>query len=534
MSGDKVHLDFVALHFSTRCAAKCSFCYSADPLFEKTTPTPLPEVKRILTKLAADGVTEVLFIGGDPVVHPNFISSLEIAKSLGLTTVVLSNTWGIKPDAEFSQAVGMIDSCEATILGENAESHDAITCTPGSFSKLILNLQRIAACGKKVGVCCNAMPQNLDQIYGIVSRIQNVFQIPVRSLMIQRIIPSGGASGEFKFGLNLDDVEKLMSQIDRVATDFGIPIYFEDPVPWCTVDKKYHKYLAKCQWGYTRGSINSTGQLNRCGADDHYRLGTIWDGNIQDIWLKNPILQSFRSKAYLPDECHICDLLDKCGGGCPLSCGTLKDHDVDQLYVQRIQKDSVGSYLPSAPAGPGYTRPTVRFAYAGDLNQIVKLETLIFGITGPLFKNGNIEPLFKKCPKAFRVVACGKELMGYLVLFPLTPSGITQVRTKLSRSVLEMDINGITERFGEKVAGFYLEVIATIPNAPVKARISLIRNLLTTVQNYGLPIFACPISPAGLQLMKKSGFKSLTRHSEGSVFVKEPVCALQNQKAINE
>ncbi len=61
MSGDKVHLDFVALHFSTRCAAKCSFCYSADPLFEKATPTPLPEVKRILTKLATDGVTEVLF-----------------------------------------------------------------------------------------------------------------------------------------------------------------------------------------------------------------------------------------------------------------------------------------------------------------------------------------------------------------------------------------------------------------------------------------------------------------------------------------
>lgn len=527
MNSDRVHLDFVALHFSTRCAAKCSFCYSADPLFEKATPTPLPEIKRILTKLATDGVAEVLFVGGDPVVHPNFISSLEIAKSLGLATTVLSNTWGIKPDAEFNRAVAMIDSCEATILGANAESHDAITRTPGSFSKLLLNLQRVAACGKKVGVCCNAMPQNLDQIYGIISQVQKVFKIPVRSLMIQRIIPSGAASGEFKFGLNLDDVERLMSQIDRVAIDFGIPIHFEDPVPWCTVDKKYHKYLAKCQWGYTRGSINNTGQLNRCGADDHYRLGTIWDGNVQEVWLNNPILRSFRSKAYLPDECQTCDLLDKCGGGCPLSCGTLKDHDVDQLYVQRIQTQSVGTYLPGAPAGPGYNRPTIRYAYEGDLDRIVKLEALIFGTSGPLFKKGKIEPLFKKCPKAFRVIARGEELLGYMVLFPLTVSGVARVVDRLHCSVLEMDINGIKERFGDKAAGFYLEVIATIPAAPVRARISLIRDLLATVGDSGLPIFACPISPAGLHFMQKSGFKPLANNSIGSLFVRDPINLIQ-------
>ena len=533
MSGDKVHLDFVALHFSTRCEAKCLFCYSADPLFEKATPTPLPEVNRILTKLATDGVTEVLFVGGDPVVHPNFVQSLEIAKSLGLATSVLSNTWAIKPDVEFSRAAGLIDSCEATIHAKTADNHDAITRRRGSFSKLIPNLKRLAACGKTVGVCCNAMPQNLDQIHGIVSRIQNEFQIPVRSLMIQRIIPSGAASGEFKFGLNLDDVERLMVQIDRVATEFGIPILFEDPVPWCTVDSKYHKYLAKCLWGYTRGSINNKGQLNRCGADDHHRLGTIWDGHIQDTWLNNPLLQSFRSKAYLPTECNVCELLDKCGGGCPLSCGTLKDHDVDQLYVQRIQKESVGSYLQSAPAGPGYTRPTVRYAYTGDLNQIVKLETEIFGTTGPLFKNGKIEPLFHRCPKAFRVVARGEALLGYMVLFPLTSSGIAQVKKHFYRSVLEMDIKDIAERFSEHIAGVYLEVIATVPHAPLRARISLIRNLLATVHKYRLPVFACPISRAGLLMIQKSGFKPLNKNTEGSVFVMETVPVLRKNGKVD-
>lgn len=363
------------------------------------------------------------------------------------------------------------------------------------------------------------MPQNLDQIYGIVSRVQSEFQIPVRSLMIQRIIPSGGATGDFKFGLNLNDVERLMAQIDRVATEFGIPIYFEDPVPWCTVDEKYHKYLAKCQWGYTRGSINSTGQLNRCGADDHYRLGTIWDGNVQDTWLNHPVLQSFRSKAYLPAECKVCDLLDKCGGGCPLSCGTLKDHDVDQLYIQRIQKEAVGDYLPSAPSGTGYFRPTVRYAYPGDLESIVKLEAEIFGNSGPLFKSGKIDQLFQHCPKAFRVVAKGDELLGYSVLFPLTDAGVSQVQTNFSHSVQEMDLNGLGKRFGNRVVGYYLEVIATVQHAPTLARLSLIRDFFRTLGERPAPVFTCPISEAGMRLARKEGFVSLGQTSNNGVYV---------------
>ena len=518
-SAERVHLDFVAVHFSTRCGAKCSFCYSLDPLAGRFKPTPLDNIRKILPKLACEGVSDVLFVGGDPVVHPNFIESLEIAKSVGLSTSVLSNSWAIKPDSEFNRAVALIDSCEATILGATSETHDLLTQVSGSFTCLIRNLQRVATCGKSVGVCANAMPQNLNQIYDIVVRVQREFNIPVRGLMIQRIIPSGGASGDFKFGLNLQDVEKLMIQIDRVHNEFQVPIYFEDPVPWCTVDSKYHKYLAKCHWGYTRGSISNNGLLNRCGADDNYRLGSIWEGNVQDVWRNHPILVSFRSKEYLPDECKTCDLLDKCGGGCPLSCGTLKDHDVDQLYIQRIEQKAVGAYTPNSPAGSGYFRPTVRFAYKGDLARIVQLESEIFGNAGPLFQEGKIEAYFEKCPKAFRVIGRGADILGYSVLFPMNNTGVSQVRKNRYHSVLEMELSNLAERFVGQIAGLYLEVIATVPDTPRGARFALIKDLVSTIRKYQLPVYTCPISSDGLRLAREAGFVALDGDEEGSVFV---------------
>lgn len=516
-----IHLDMVAVHFSTRCGAACSFCYFSDPLTERLVPTPIHDIEKILKKLALEEVSEVLFVGGDPVVHPQFLESLKIAKGLGLVTSVLSNSWVIRPVRQFDEALALIDNCEATFLAADPAAHDNLTQRPGSYHRLVENLERIAASGKRIGVCANATPQNLSQIYSIVANLERLYRVPVKSLMIQRIIPSGAASGEFRFGLNLADVDLLMRQIDQVVSEFGIPILFEDPVPWCTVDPKYHKYLARCEWGYTRGSINSNGQLNRCGADDHSRLGSIWDGHIQELWRRHPVLQSFRSKAYLPDECQTCPLLEKCGGGCPLSCGTLKDHDVDQLYIQRIQLRQKGVYTPSAPSGQGVGPDTVRYAYRGDLNRIVSLEKEIFGDSGPLLTESTIERLFDRCPKAFTVATLKDVVVGYAVVYPLTAAGVEEVLVRRVESIIDLPVELLGERLSG-ASGVFLEVIAMRSDVPHRLRFSLVRNAIDTIDECHGPAFTCAISTQGLELAQRFGFVPANEEGLHALYVREP------------
>lgn len=535
MSDTMFHLDLVAVHFSTRCESACSFCYAADPLAVRAPPTPLETVKRILDKLALDGVKEILFVGGDPVVHPHFLASLRHAKQLRLTTSVLSNSWSLRPKERHDEILSLIDFVDATVLGSTAVTHDRITGRQGSFERLTANLKGISDTGKAIGLCINAMPENLTEVYDIVKTFTNDMHIPLRGLMIQRIIPSGSATGQFKFGLNLDDVELLMTQIHRVATEFSIPIQFEDPVPWCTVNPEYHSYLSRCEWGYTRGAVNAEGYLNRCAADDHYRLGTIFDSNVQDLWNSHPILRSFRSKNYLPSECKQCPDLDRCGGGCSLSCGTFQDHDVDQLYAQKTQRSVTGHYTANAPSGVGFERMAVRFAYDGDLDQITNLETVIFGDSFPVFHSKNIRDYFALCPRAFRVATVGSQVVGYSIVFPLNQNGVDEINASTPESVVRMNPAGINGRFSSLDKALYVEVIAVSDAAPLAARIGLLKDLRKQLTKSSLPAYTCPITEIGTSMAERLGFIDMPRSNteHRSLMIRLPVLGQDKQEAVH-
>ena len=181
MSGNQEpRLEMAAVHFSTRCGANCAFCYFGNPLSAREEPTSLDMVSRVLHRLAQEGVRDILFVGGDPVLHPHFAESVALAKHLGLTTVVLSNSWALRPLKDFENQLHFIDFCEATVLGHTPELHDAIAGQPGAYLKLIHNLKLVCATGKRVGVCLNVMPQNLAHIYDIVRALANEHALSLR------------------------------------------------------------------------------------------------------------------------------------------------------------------------------------------------------------------------------------------------------------------------------------------------------------------------------------------------------------------
>lgn len=505
-------LEMVAVHFSTRCGAKCSFCYYGNPLAQREEPTSAEMAAKILRRVAHEGVREVLFVGGDPVVHPHFHDSLKLAKDLGLITSVLSNSWALRPVNEYEAQLQLIDFCEATVLGPTSKLHDALTGSTGSFDNLVRNLKRISAYGKQVGICLNAMPQNLNHMYDIIDRLINEHGVAVRAAMFQRIIPSGDAKRSFKFGLNLDDMESLMSQVDAIVKDFSLPITFEDPVPHCTVAEKYRHYLTKCQWGYTKGSVNHRGELNRCGADDHYRLGTIFDESLQDKWRSHEILVSFRSKKYLPDECQRCDLLEACGGGCPLSCGTQQDHSIDALYLEKKSRELEGS---------SYVADGVRCAVPDDWTSICKLERILFPNVPILFTEKSLAELTKRFRDGIRVAKHDGVLLGYASLFPLTSEGVEYVVREACLSVCQLPAALIAPTVSGS-SGLYVEVIAFAPACPVRHRIGLWRWMLSQLNHYKNPIFTSPVSQKGEQLAKRCGYRVLADASNGKLYLKNP------------
>lgn len=107
----------VAVHFSTVCGAKCSFCYAGNTLQLKQLQTSKLDIYKCLSSLKKSGVEEILFVGGDPILHPEFYYSLELCKEFKFNVTVLSNSWEIRPRSSVKQVVSLINNIEATILG---------------------------------------------------------------------------------------------------------------------------------------------------------------------------------------------------------------------------------------------------------------------------------------------------------------------------------------------------------------------------------------------------------------------------------
>lgn len=490
-------LKSVAYHISTRCEAKCSFCYAETEISNKTPHAKLDEIERTLKKLSNDGVKNVLLVGGDPVVHPSLVKIIKSAKSNGLGVSVLSNTWTLKPESKFLEVIDLIDNFEFTILGSNKETHNSLTRTPNSFEKLLNNVKKISDQGKILGVCYSVMPQNINQIYDTI-RVLKSNSINIASLMLQRVIPTGGCVGTNEFGLKLEHIENIMQQVVAIDEEYKIPITFEDPMPWCTVNEKYHKYLSRCEWGYSLGSINHEGSLNRCGADDKYRLGSIWDGNIQEKWNTNSILQSFRSKKYLPAECQICSLLEKCGGGCPLSMGTIKDHGIDFLYLSKNQKPKTKNIY-------------IRNIFIDESYKISEIDHDIFYSTDDslLFDKKDIDSLINRCPRSVIGLFSNNELIGFAVVVPLSKKGTKTVEQQIIPTIVSFNRDMICKDFDKNTDSIFIEVIGVKNGASNHARFMLVRYVTNMIKAQEKRIFMSPVTEKGDEIIKKFGFKRL-------------------------
>ena len=159
-----------------------------------------------------------------------------------------------------------------------------------------------------------------DSIYSL--KEQN---LDIDYVLVQRI----GAYGKDKYTMILEQIISAFENIDRINKDLNVETRMVDAFPYCLIPEKHHQYLDRCDWGFGTAAIDMDGNLSRC-AVCFETIGNVLTDNIIDLWENSEELKEFRSKEYLNDICKKCDILDKCGGGCAISCGTAK-LETDQL-----------------------------------------------------------------------------------------------------------------------------------------------------------------------------------------------------------
>ena len=348
---ERITVKEVDLHITRECDNHCGYCYVAPNNTELQTVVnrcgPLcgdtVKLKSVITKIHdVAGAEDLVFVGGDPCKHPDLVSLLEHAKSVGLNTCVLSNTHtyakcGTYYDIAKVARSNIVDELDFTLHGSSAEMHDAFTKRKGSYELATSSLKRFITVRKNeqpVGIVLNMVPDIVRDLPNVMKNIiGEIGMMPgIDFFTIQRVAPSGMALEEYsKWKLTPSLLEYAFEVFEEIKAKYG----FEtkcciDAFPWCSVPEKYWKYLEPleggCNWGKPNGVLSALmdGKLQRCALCQSTLEVNILDmtpESFTETMLNHPLLVAVNERRHLDDKCLNCKLLDRCGGGCIVSAG---------------------------------------------------------------------------------------------------------------------------------------------------------------------------------------------------------------------
>lgn len=129
-----------------RCNLDCFFCYNDVGLAGE--PLSFERYCGLLEEMSRLGVLHLTLSGGEPLAHPDFFRIGGRARELGFVVRVKSNGHALR-GALARRLRDEVDPymVEVSLHGSTAATHDRQTRVPGSFDRLLANLEELGALG---------------------------------------------------------------------------------------------------------------------------------------------------------------------------------------------------------------------------------------------------------------------------------------------------------------------------------------------------------------------------------------------------
>ncbi|MDR1360943.1 MAG: radical SAM protein [Rickettsiales bacterium] len=317
-----ISLQYVSPHWYMGCDQNCSFCYLGkikSPKIES-----LENRKKVLDILAENKTEQIFIAGGNPVLDPFIEDTLDYAKSKNILTALDSNSWDVSRIKDLPKFMDNIDDKGISLYGSDAESHDPLSTSPGSFDRAIANAAKLSERGISFTLLFNVMPQNKDKLYEHLKKLRN--KINYNKIWMQRIMPYGEAVKTDYSDLELQpgDIIPVLEQLQRAKNDFGLSeVDWTMPAPLCLMPDKYKDVF---DGNFLRG-------INFFALDNESRLfGESFDVSKPEVALfggrplyeiENPVAEikaeprtaELFARKFLPIKCRECG---KCFGGYPI------------------------------------------------------------------------------------------------------------------------------------------------------------------------------------------------------------------------
>ena len=292
---DENALNSVLLELTYSCNLDCTFCYN--DLNLRGRRVSLDMYKTLLDDLAEMGVMSLTLSGGEPLMYQHFFELGAYAREKGFVIKVKSN--GIPLNLRNSKRLkAEVDPfiVETSLHGARPESHDRLTQVPGSFERLVKNIEILKDQGLRVKVNSTLTRWNegeIAEMFALADAMEFQLQFDPEvtpkddgDLSPLEISPS-------KAGI--ESMVLLSMQRSRAAQlDERIPITLKPETG--PVQNRGSKKQKVCGAGSTNLVIDPFGSVFPC-VQFRRDVGNIHDQSVIEIWNGSSELKDVRDLA---------------------------------------------------------------------------------------------------------------------------------------------------------------------------------------------------------------------------------------------
>lgn len=153
----------VFFHILTDCNLKCKYCYINKKQHGENT-LPLETIQAWLEVFAAKNKSaNVIFLGGEPTLHPDLSLAVKKAKALGYSSITVDTNGYLFHDILSKVNPDQVDYFSFSLDGAIRETNDMIR-GKGSYDKCITGIKKAILCGFSTSLIYTVSKKNLHEL----------------------------------------------------------------------------------------------------------------------------------------------------------------------------------------------------------------------------------------------------------------------------------------------------------------------------------------------------------------------------------
>ncbi len=321
----------IVWNFTNMCNFKCKHCYQNA---NKTLPTELSlhEKLEIIEELDRAGVASIALSGGEPTIHPDFLTVVKAAASKGIYVAVATNGWKFAELSFLKKAVNAgLRYIEVSIDSSNPRRHDKFRGVEGSWLRAVKALENAVKLGVSTAMAVTLTKYNVDEIDDILDLAES---IGVKRIVFFNFIPVGRGKEIIDQDLDPMTREKVLRKLFKESRRRGLEVISTAP--------QYGRISIQCSGGKVVAPTHFTVRgdpivtalaefIGGCGAGRIYCaiqpdglvtpcvfmpivVGNLRKESFWSIWSKSPLLLKLRNRNLLKGSCNVCPFKNVCGG----------------------------------------------------------------------------------------------------------------------------------------------------------------------------------------------------------------------------